>query len=249
VEPTESPYYWDRGEVRPFLSLAPSLGALSGVEVVGGYGKPHWMWGGLEAGAFTTYDFAAVSGGPRLAFIVADLSLKRRQTWAYSHGVLAPQETYDADDVENGDGEVAQYGAWDVSLGGVIPTAVGFGLYELAATFVDGVPEGQDLFEEWQRVVVRGNSIYIVRAGFAFWLLPGQLAGGALGEWLSAEDRGQTWRVGPFLDWTLTDHMSVTAVYTLPVSSPDDLGPWVGSWGILRLRYTWASGEKSPAFP
>jgi hypothetical protein len=116
-------------------------------------------------------------------------------------------------------------------------------------TFVDGVPADRDLFEEYQRVVVRGDSIAVVRAAFCPWLIPDRLAMGVLGEWLSAEGRGQTWRVGPLLEWTLTDHLSASAVYTIPVSSPDDLGAWVGAWGTLRLGYRWASGEPAPSFP
>jgi hypothetical protein len=245
-----SPYYWDRGQVRPFVSVAPALGAVSTVDVVLGYGKPHWMWGGLEGTGLLTPEFAAVAGGPRLAFIIADLSLKRRQSFAYSRGFLLRQQRYSADDVNDAGGAAAEYGAWDASLSGVIPTPVGFGLWELAATFVDGIPAGRDVFEEYQRVVMRGNSaVWMVRGGFAFWLVKDTAALGALGEWLSAEDRGQTWRLGPFLDWTFTDHLGLTLVVTAPVSAPDDLGLVVGSWGTLRLRYAWASGEPQPAFP
>jgi hypothetical protein len=245
----ESPYYWERGKTRPFVSVAPALGAVSNVDVAIGYGKPHWMWGGIEPTAISTFDFAAVAGGPRLAFIVADLTFKRRQTWAYSHAFLPRRDVHDGSDVEDGNGDAAEYGAWDLSLNGVIPTPVGLGLYELAATFVDGVPSGQDLFEEYQRVVVRGNSIFVVRAGFGAWLITDKLMLGALGEWLTAEDRGDTWRVGPLIDWTLTDHLSATAIYTVPVSSPDELGWWTGGWGTLRLRYAWASAEPNPTFP
>jgi len=249
TEPAQSPYYWERGEVRPFVSLAPALGAISSLEVAGGYGKPHWMWGGVEATALTSWEFGAVSAGPRLAFIVADLSLKRRQTWSYTHNFLPRLQAYDADDVEDGGDESAVYGAWDLSLNGLVPTPIGVGLYELAGTFVDGVPPNRDLLEEWQRVVVRGNSIVVARAGFAFWLIEDELSAGVLGEWLSAEGRGQTWRLGPLVDWAATDHLSLSAVYTVPISSPDDLGAWVGAWGTLRVRYAWASGEQQSRFP
>ncbi len=207
------------------------------------------MWGGLEATGIAGPDFASLAAGPRLAFIVADLSLKRRRTWAHEHRFLTRQESYDADDLDSGDGAPSKYGAWDLSLSGLIPTPIGFGVYELAGTFVDGVPSGYDLFEEYQTVVVRGDSIFVVRAGFAFWLIRDKLVAGALGEWLSPEGREQTWRAGPLVNWTLTDHLSADLVYSLPVSSPDDLGLWSGAWGTARLRYTWASGEEKPAFP
>lgn len=248
-EPKESPYYWERGQSRPFVSVAPALGAVSNVDVAAGYGKPHWMWGGLEATAISTFDFGAVAAGPRLALIVADLSLKRRQSWAYTHRFLVRQDSHAGDELDAGPGDVAEYGAWDLSLWGVIPTPIGYGIYELAGTFVDGVPEGFDLLEEYQRVVVRGDSIFVVRAGFSVWLVKDVGAAGVLVEWLSAEDRGRTWRVGPMLDWTFTDHLTASAVYTVPVSEPDDLGAWYGSWGTLRLRYAWATGEPAPAFP
>ncbi|HEV8244481.1 MAG TPA: hypothetical protein VGP93_01805 [Polyangiaceae bacterium] len=248
AEPEPVPY-WDEGAARPFLSLAPALGAVSNLDLALGWGKPHWMWGGIEGTALSTFDFGAVSVGPRVALLLADLSVKRRLTHAYRHPFLARRASYSASDVEDGPGESADYGAWDVSLWGLVPLPFGYGIYELAGTWVDGVPAGHDLFEEYQRVVIRGDRILAIRLGLSAWLVRDVLGAGLLVEWLSAEDRGVTWRLGPSLDCQFSDHLSASAVYTLPVSAPDSLGAWTGAWGTLRLRYTWASGEPRPEFP
>jgi hypothetical protein len=244
-----SSFYWDKGEFRPFVSAALSIGAVSSLEVAGGYGQPFWIWGGVEASALTTLDFGMLSLGPRVSLVVADLSLKRRINHTYSHGFLPEQETYSGSFVEDEHGPNIDYGAWDASLNGIFPTPGGLGLYELAATRVDGVPEDRDLFEEWQRVVMREDWVYVVRLGWNAWLFQERLAAGVLGEFLTTEDRGNTWRVGPMLDYRFTDHFSATLVYTVPVVSPDTLGPWTGSWGTVRVRYALATGEAQPAFP
>ena len=92
-------------------------------------------------------------------------------------------------------------------------------------------------------------TVYVVRLGYSALLLQDRLAAGALGEFLTTEDRGDTWRVGPMLDYRFTDHFSATLVYTVPAASPDSLGPWTGSWGTVRVRYALATGEARPAFP
>jgi hypothetical protein len=244
-----SSVYWDEGEFRPFVSGALALGAVSSLEVAGGYGQPFWIWGGVEGTALTTFDFGMLSIGPRVSLVVVDLSLKRRINQTYAHGFLPEQESYSGSFVEDDHGPTIDYGAWDASLNGLFPTPGGIGVYELAATRVDGVPDDRDLFEEWQRVVMRHDWVYVVRLGWNALLLRERLAAGALGEFLTTEDRGNTWRVGPMIDYRFTDHLSATLVYTVPVASPDSLGAWTGSWGTLRLRYALATGEPRPAFP
>jgi hypothetical protein len=241
--------YWDQGEFRPFVSAALALGAVSSLEVAGGYGQPFWIWAGVEGTALTTFDFGMLSIGPRVSLVVVDLSLKRRIDQTYSHGYLPQQDSYSGSFVEDDHGPNIDYGAWDASLNGLFPTPGGFGVYELAATRVDDIPDNRDLFEEWHRVVMRERWVYAVRLGWSALAFRERLAAGALGEFLTTEDRGNTWRVGPMLDYRFTEHLSATLVYTVPVASPDSLGPWTGSWGTLRLRYALATGEPRPAFP
>ena len=40
--------------MRPFVSLAPAPGLVSMLDVAAGYGKPHWLWGGVEASGVTS---------------------------------------------------------------------------------------------------------------------------------------------------------------------------------------------------
>lgn len=244
-----SSLYWDEGKFRPFVSGALALGALSSLDVAAGYGQPFWLWAGFEGSALTTVDFGALSIGPRASVVVADVSLKRRLNQAYAHGFLPRQESYTGSFVEDDHGPAVDYGAWDASLNGIFPTPGGFGLYELAATRVDEIPPDRDLFEEWHRVVMREQWVYAVRLGWSVLALRERLAAGALGEFLTTGGRGKTWRVGPMVDYRFTDHLSATLVYTVPVASPDSLGPWTGSWGTLRVRYALATGEPRPAFP
>jgi hypothetical protein len=241
--------YWESGETRAFVAAAPQLGAVSSLELNAGYGKPYFIWGGLEGSALTTFDFGMLAVGPRVSALVVDVSLKRRWNQAYSHGFLPRRDSYTGAFVEGEHGAAAAYEAWDFSLGGFFPSFHGFGLYEFAATRVEGVPADRDLFEEWHRVVMSKDWVYAVRLGLALQLLDKKLAAGVLGEWLTTGDRGSTWRVGPLVDYQFTDHLSAGLVYTVPVSSPDSLGAWTGSWGTLRVRYTWASAESRPAFP
>jgi hypothetical protein len=41
--------HWQKGDPRPFLTAAADIGSLEHVALAAGYGKPHFMWGGLIA--------------------------------------------------------------------------------------------------------------------------------------------------------------------------------------------------------
>ncbi len=250
AEPSEEALsYWDEGESRPFVSALGSLGAVSALTVAGGYGKPHWTWGGVEVTGLSTFEFAMLSVGPRLALVLGDLTLKRRWTWAYVHRFLAAQPSYDADDLEVQRGTPARYEAWDLDLWGVFPLPHGFGQYDFGGTYVSGVPSDGTVFEEYNRIVMPNGWLWYARFGLGALLIDDRLGAGVLGELLVVPDRDNTWRLGPSLSFQATDHLCLLAVYTVPLSSPDELGAWLGAWGTLEARYAWASGEPRPAFP
>jgi hypothetical protein len=79
---------------------------------------------------------------------------------------------------------------------------------------------------------------------------------GAMVEYLVTPGRPKNvTRVGPVLVVSATQHIEVLFTTTVPVSSPDRLGIYEGSYGFLGLRLRWAerlfteSSSAPPSLP
>jgi hypothetical protein len=59
--------------------------------------------------------------------------------------------------------------------------------------------------------------------------------------------RGNTVRIGGVATHALTDHLDIAGLLLIPIQSPDDLG-FKGTFGSIRLRRQWATGEPHPGF-
>lgn len=237
--------HWSEAKARPFLAGIVDVGGLVRGKLMVGYGKPHWMWAGVEAEAVSTSELGLSSVRARIALLIADLAVAYRRTWAYRRGWLTREDSYSDADLL---GEPkAAYHSLDTWLWGIIPVGDGYFDWELEAIRVYGVPRGLDVYEEWLRVPARPPWLVATRLGYAHTFLRGRLALGALGEWIKPGERGSWYRAGPLASYAFSSHWDLSGLLTLEVQSPDQLGWFNGVWGTLRARYRFATGEKRHA--
>jgi hypothetical protein len=236
------PSYWSQGKARPFLALDAEAGAHVRAIASLGYGKPHWFWAGAEAYAFETLDFGALYAGLRASLLVADLQLGVRRIYSRKHGAIASAPSQALASFEAAPN--ADYTTLTADLSGGVPAPGGYAIYEFEALHVTDLADGQELLEEWDHVVTRG-SLLAGRLGYLYqWK---QLKIGPMGDLTATFGRGNTVRIGGVASFTLTDHLDIAGLLLIPVQSPDDLG-FKGTFGSIRLRWQWATGESRPGF-
>jgi hypothetical protein len=244
--------YWSHGDARWFISARPELGTpYAKPYVSAGYGKPHWIWTGVDANAIATMEFIQGYVGFRAATPVLDLAFGWRDTVSYTKGWLAPAASYRRADVLDGPGERAHYWAWEAEVVALVPLPHSAIIGDLIAVKTLDVPKGQYLYEESYRAVVKDSLFEVLRVGLVARLLrEDSLKIGVLSELVFGTGRGHSvLRVGPAGSFQLTDHLEAVGGLTFAVYSPDALGILLGTYGIAGLRYRWATGERDPKLP
>jgi hypothetical protein len=239
--------YWSQGNARPFVALDLEAGAYVKAIISAGYGRPHWLWGGVEGYAFETLDMGVLYGGIRANLLAADLQLGVRQVWSQARGTAPRASSHSIDDFDSAPSHVA-YTTLVGELSGGLPIPTGYILYDFEALHVTDVPQGQDLFDEWDHVVTNSGSLVAERLGYVAALgKNGFLKVGPMADLTESFGRGTTARIGALGIVNLTDHLDLVGLLLWPVRSPDELG-FKGTFGTLRLRWQWASGESKPGF-
>jgi len=248
--PAESPppqSYWSTEAVRPFIALDVEAGADVRATVSAGYGRPHWLWFGAEAYGFETLDMGTLYAGLRANLLAADLQLGVRRTWSQARGTVPSAPSHSIDDFDDAASDI-DYTALVAELSGGLPTPRGFALYDLQIQHVTDLPAGRDLFDEWDHVVTASGTLAAARLGWVAALgNNGFIKIGPMGDLTASFGRGTTARLGAIGIVNLTNHLDLVGLLLWPARSPDDLG-FKGSYGTLRLRWQWASGESKPGF-
>ena len=238
--------YWSEARARPFVAGVLDAGASVRGRVMLGWGKPHWTWGGIELEGSSTTDTGLAAVRARLALVVADVGLAYRRTYPYRRKFVAESDHH-TDEALRGHPR-ARYRSLDLDVWGLIPAGSGFVQWEVEAVRLYGVPKGADVYEEWLRAPVRPPWVTDARLAYAYQFLDGRATAGLMGEWLWLGARGMLYRVGPLLGYTFTPHWEVNVLLTTPVSSPDDLRFFSGLYGTVRVRWRFATGERTSIF-
>jgi hypothetical protein len=244
--------YWRHGDQRWFVSARAECGALYAKPYVSaGYGKPHWLWTGVDVNAIATIDFIQGYGGFRASTPLLDLAFGWRDTASYGKGWLNPASSYDRGAVTNAPGPKARYWAWEGEAVALVPLPHAALIGDLIAVKTLDVPRGKYLYDESYRAVVKDSLFEVLRTGLVARLLGADaLKIGVLSEWVFGTGRGQSvLRIGPVGSWQLTDHLEALGVATFTVRSPDSLGLVLGTYALAGVRYRWATGERSPKPP
>lgn len=234
--------YWADGPLRPFVAGLVDLGLSVRGKLMVGYGKPHWTWVGLELEGLSTTEMGFADVRARMALVLVDLAVSYRKTYAYRRSYLDREAHYTDGDLKGG--PKARYDSLDLWAWGLIPAGRGYVDWEFEALRVYDVPPGREVYEEWLRTPMRLPWATACRLAYAHTFMEGKLALGLMGEWLWPGARGSLYRMGPLGSFTFSPHWDVTALLTVAVHAPDDLGFYNEIWGTLRARYRFASGER-----
>jgi hypothetical protein len=216
-----------------------------------GYGVPHWIWAGVDVNSIATLEFVHGYAGVRAASPILDLAFGVRDTQSFYKPFLAPAATYGRDDVLNGSFPKARYWAWEAEAVAIAPLPYSALVLDFVMVRTLDVPDGKYVYEESYRAVVKNPFFGVVRvAAVARFLGENALKVGCLWETMfwTGRDHGVV-RVGPVASIDITDHLEALGALTMPVWSPDSLGPVLGAYGIAGLRYRWATGETAPKLP
>ena len=238
---------WSLGSVRPFLSGRAIAGFGYGrLALTAGYGKPHWLWVGVEGLAMITPMYTSVQSGLHASGVIADLMVTVRRTYAFDHTLIPMAHSIGSDDLEQAHQPAAQSTALDASVWGFLPYGRWLVTWEL--TYVR--PFGQDpsmlLYEEIQRAVVTREGVVTSKIGPMVNLsTAGQIYVGILAEHLSLLGRADplVFRIGPNLWFQLSRKWNLYGYAAWPVHGPDHLGAWSGMYGAAGFLYRFATGE------
>ncbi|HEX6767409.1 MAG TPA: hypothetical protein VF103_18050 [Polyangiaceae bacterium] len=244
--------YWSTGKPRWFVSTHSDFGTpYFKPYFSAGYGMPHWIWAGVDVNGILTTEMTQFYGGVRASSPLLDLAFGARDTFSFQKPFLEPRRSYTYRDVYGDPGDRARYWAWEAEAVGVIPLPHFAIVGDFIVVRTLDVPDDKYVYDESYRAIVADTTFGVLRVAPVIQLLKEDaLKVGILGEWIFEAGRYKdVFRLGPAGALQLTDHLEALAGITFVVSSPDNLGLVLGTYGTACVRYRWATGEDKPALP
>ncbi len=235
---------WSEGTSREFVAARVDVGLpFAQALLFGGYGKPHYFWGGLEVGAVGSSRAASGLVGLRFEHPIIDVRSSLLYVVGLSRSFLEPQDSYDRRDIDDRSGDDARYPAWDNEAKLTVP--VGFGAVQ-SETEAVWIPEqdGQFVYLDILRVVAAPSWVGRQRLAYEF-RFPGieGLRFAPVGEVVWIPERDDEWvvRAGLLTRFWLFHDLELRVDVLPVVASPDALGNQGGEPLRIALRWQWAT--------
>ena len=236
---------WSEGKTRAFLATTLDVGwTYLRPRATLGYGKPFGTWIGLDANPIISGVGLGAYGGLRLSLPRVDLRFGSRYVASFNRNFLNPQNRYNRQDLDSTVGDPSRVLTFEAELEASLPAGPGdiIGLGSLS--YVTGVPDGQLVFEETLRTIVKPPLVWRARVGYVFRFGSfRQHSLGIVGEGLNVpgRDDSKTIRVGPIVRIVLSRRVEVRGSFVPTVISPDHIGLIGGDFTELGFRYRWAT--------
>lgn len=244
-EPSAPLYeYWAEQTARPFVAGQAGVGAFNQVTAQVGYGRPFWIWGGLQTQIASTTEFGSILVGPRFDAILLNLMVDVRRTWAYSRRRSETASAYDA--FGEGDDPRNHYTSLDAWIWGYVPLGRLLGYWEFSSVYAFSDPSPYAIFEEYYRLTLEGQLGMMARTVLQMKFYDERILVGPAADVALSPSRSPLVRVGASFSWQFTSHLSLQMLLTLPVASPDNFDAFTQSWGLARVSYSFATGEPRP---
>lgn len=243
AEPPPRP--WSQGEIRSFFAATVDVGFLYlRPRASLGYGRPNYLWVGAEANPIITSAGFGLYGGLRAALPFVDVRAGVRAFFAFEHSYLAPAETFDRLALST-NRQKASYYTWETELTGAVPVGPGEIGAQLSVSAIQGVPEGEYVYEETLHVIAKPPMIWRARLGYNWFLIPGRRHSiGAVADVVAVPGRATSLvRAGLVLRVVLSDSLEVRGTFVPTVYSTDQIGILGGDFTELGLRWRWATGR------
>ncbi|NUP06927.1 MAG: hypothetical protein HOW73_12815 [Polyangiaceae bacterium] len=244
--------YWGAAPPRWFAGVVfETAGISSKIELDLGYGRPHYLWAGLEVDSHLSLRGMNTFGGIRAVAPWGSIKFGPRFWTALNQKLIEPAESITRPMLDVDEGLKTRYLSLDAEIAFQIPLpygsigalVTGYGLFSVDDNFF--------VFEEALRVVIdppfvgRFRLSYLAPIGD-----PPTLRIGGLAELIYNPGRDYiNVRIGPATAVSLTHHLEAVAAVALSVYNPDQIGVAGADLGQIGLRYRWATGDLWPEFP
>jgi len=236
---------WNEGKTRAFLATTLDVGwTYLRPRASIGYGKPFGTWVGLDANPIISGVGLGGYGGLRLSLPRVDLRLGTRYVASFNRNFLNPQNSYNRQDLDSTAGDPSRVLTFEAELEASLPAGPGDLIGLGSISYVTGVPDGQLVFEETLRTIVKPPLVWRARVGYVFRFGSfRQHSLGIVGEGLDVpkRDDSRTIRVGPIVRIVLSRRVEVRGSFVPTIISPDHIGLLGGDFTELGFRYRWAT--------
>lgn len=246
ILPDDPRGHWESGRIRPFASSSLDVGLIYlRPRFSLGYGRPFWLWAGVEANPIVSLEQVGVYGGIRLASSYVDLRVGARYAYGISASFLEPRDTYNPAQLDSRAGPHSTYLSLETELTASIPLGPGAILSETALTFITGVTSGYNVFEQTVRVVADPPFVWRQRLGYALRIRKkGALSIGIVAELVGNPARDLlVVRGGLLVRMQLFYNLSLRGTFVPVLHSKDDLGLVGADSFQIGIRWLWASGD------
>jgi hypothetical protein len=209
-----------------------------------GYGRPFTSWFGVDLNPIAASSGLGAYAGLRLEIPHFDLRVGPRYYSAFSHTYLPRQPRYERIDLEREVGDPARTLTWEAEADLTFDLGPGRLLLRGSASYVTGVPEDHDVFEETLHIIVAPPLVWRTRLAYVFAFgAHKQHSIGAAADYLDVpkRDDSHSLRVGPIVRMQLSRRVDVRGSFIFTVVSPDSIGLVGGDFTELGVRYRWAS--------
>jgi len=236
---------WGTLPPRPFVATTVDVGFVYlRPRLSLGYGRPFTEWVGWDANPIATTNGLGAYTGLRLEIPHLDFRVGPRYFASFNHTYLLSQPSYSRLELESNSGKPSRTLTFEAELDLNFDLGPGRVLLRGSASYVTGVPEGYDAFEEPLHIIVDPPLVWRARLGYSFTFGARKQHGiGAAVDLLDVpkRDDSRTIRVGPILRLALSRRVDVRGSFIFTVVSPDRIGLAGGDFTELGIRYRWAS--------
>ena len=239
-----NPAQWSAARDRWFAAGSLDVGFLYvRPRVSFGWGRPHFRWFGVDVNPiFQQRNIGAYVGG-RLSTPFVDWRIGGRYSVGISRSYLTPKDAYGPRDFNIDNGTAANYITLETELTLTLPLGPGELLSESALSYVAGVPEQYHVLETIIRSAVAPPWVSRNRLGYIFAFAQGTFRIGLVAEMVYNPGRDLLIvRAGVMLRININFRIQIRASWIPALNSPDRLGIRGGDFGLLGLRYRFASG-------
>lgn len=244
--------YWAAGQPRPFAAVVfESAGIGAKTELDLGFGRPHYLWAGLDIESSFSLRSLSEFAGLKAVAPWGFVRFGPRFVTSFSQKLIVPADVITRAAIDQDAGFRSKYLSLDAEASASIPLPVGsLGLLVTAYGVLDVVDDFY-VFEDSLRVIIDPPFVGRARVSYLAGIgKPSTLRVGGVFEGIYNPAREMVnLRVGPAVAVSLTHHLEAVGVAAFSVYNPDEIGLAGADLGQIGLRYRWASGDLWPDFP
>jgi hypothetical protein len=236
---------WELGPARPFAAATIDLGYLYlRPRLSLGYGRPFTQWVGVDLNPLIAGSYIGFYGGVRAEIPHLNWRGGVRTMASYTRTFLDRMDGYGRVEFDAGNNDKAVVTTIETEIEGSLPAGPGNFIGLASLSYVTGVQDGKNVFEESLRVIVEPPWVVRARGGYLLrWGALSQHSIGVVGEVfdIPARPDGIIVRLGLVVRVVLSRRVEVRGSFVPTIIGPDTIGLAGSDFTELGLRYRWAS--------